>query len=130
MPKQPPCATLVIETLVARYRAGDPSFTFDKRLTNVMRGLAAQGIIGYKDGPAGGWLAWFASDEVRDRYLHPGYRSTVEIERDKALEDLAAARAAASGIDQEVARSIDNRLRRIESRLGILNPAPRSGANG
>lgn len=125
-----PTATMVIETLVARYRAGDPAFTFDKRLTNVLKGLADQGVINYKHGPGGGWLVWFASDTVRDQYLMPGYRSTFEIERDEMRARLdaeyvrsretATIEAAHHRTTMDVIANKDAEIDRLRSRLASL----------
>jgi hypothetical protein len=46
----PPTQELILEVLAARWRLGESTWTFDKRLTPTVKQLAAAGLVGWKAG--------------------------------------------------------------------------------
>jgi hypothetical protein len=82
----PPTQWLILEVLAARYRAGDPTFTFPNRLRRALDALQAAGLIDHDSAPTYGDRRAHLTDAGRREAMLDGYRSSWQ----HAYEDLRA----------------------------------------
>jgi hypothetical protein len=74
----PPTQYLILEVLAARYRTGEPTWTFPSRLRHQMAVLASLGLIGWKSGVGPRTVLAWLTDAGRDAATHPGYTPPCE----------------------------------------------------
>lgn len=88
----PPTPYLVLDVLAARYRLGEGGWTFPRgqSFAKVLNGLAREGLIGWKSGPAGDYFAWL-TDAGRAECLLDGYQSPAERELERLRQAVVGA---------------------------------------
>jgi hypothetical protein len=73
----PPTQYLIVETLAARHRLGEPFWTFPTRLLSVVRALAAIGLVWHRPAPTPSAVQVGLTAAGRAAVLDAGYRPPV-----------------------------------------------------
>lgn len=68
-----PSEDLVLEVLVARYRCGESTWTFERRHRRVAERLAERGLVGWQSGIVENTILVWLTDAGRDAYTLAGY---------------------------------------------------------
>lgn len=88
----PPAQYLMLETLAARYRLGEPRWTFPRSHTRFARALADKGLAWWESGIVEDTIEVTLTDAGRERALNPEYAPPDSLAADSELA-LAADRA-------------------------------------
>lgn len=126
-PKLSPKADLIMETLVARVRLGEPFWSFEKRHAKAIQELSDIGYVRFGDGYMGSirvWLedagraAWMVGDYDPQRPLRED-NEQLRRAADTLMADLMAAHRAGRAQDARIAQ-LEGQLAR--ARAGGLRP--------